>query len=70
MHDGKIVYALIQRALWNRKHTPFLLCKCKRGDAVRNADHVCELIDHDEYLILNEKLSNSGTENKGKKSKG
>ena len=36
---------------------PFLSCKCKRGDAVRNADNVCELIDHDEYVELNEKSS-------------
>ena len=42
------------------KHTPFLLYKCKRKESVRNADHVCKLISHKEYLTLNEKLSNSG----------
>ena len=46
MLDGKMGYALTQNALWNRKHTGFLLCKCKRGEAFRNADHVYKLITH------------------------
>ena len=57
MHDEKMGYALTQHALWNRKHTPFLLCKRKSGDAVRNADHIFRLINHDEYLSLNNRSS-------------
>ena len=70
MHDGKMDYTLIQHALWNIKHTQFLLCKCKMGDTVRNSNHVCKLIDHDEYLILNEKSSKQWHRKKGKTSKG
>ena len=57
MYDGKMGYALTQHALWNRNHTSFILCKCKRGDAVNNTDFVCKLINNDEYLSLNEKFS-------------
>ena len=57
MHDAKMGYALLQHCLWNRTYTPFLLCKCSRGDAVRNADHVCEFISQDEYVELNDKSS-------------
>ena len=66
MHDGKMDYAITQSSLWNRKHTPFLLFKCKRGDTVRNADRVCELITHDEYVELNEKLSKKWHKKQGK----
>ena len=31
MHDGKMLYLLKQHSQWNRKHYPFLMCKCKRG---------------------------------------
>ena len=57
MHDGKTDYTITQHSLWNRKHTPLLLYNCKRGDAVRNADEVCGLIDHDEFVELNKKSS-------------
>ena len=57
MHDAKMGYALLQHGLWNRTHTPFLLCKCSRGDAVRNADHVCKFISQEEYVELNDKSS-------------
>ena len=53
MHDEKMGYALTHHALWDIKHTPFLICKCKRGEVFRNADHVCKLITHEEYLTLN-----------------
>ena len=38
-HDEKMTCNLTQHSKWNRKPHPFLLCKCKRGDAVRNYDH-------------------------------
>ena len=69
MHYGKMVYALTQHALWNRKHILFLLCKCKRGEAVRNGDHVCKLISHKDYLILNKQLSKQWYRKQGKDKK-
>ena len=36
IHDGKILYNLVQHSLWSRKYHPFVLCKCKRGQAVVN----------------------------------
>ena len=57
MYGGKMGYALTHHSLWTRKHTPFLLCKCKRGDVVRKADHVCKLITHKEYVKLKDKSS-------------
>ena len=52
-HNAKEGYALTHHALWNRKHTPFLLCKWKREEVVRNADHVYKLFTHEEYPTLN-----------------
>ena len=66
MHDAKMGYALVQHGLWNRTHTPFLLCKCSRGDAVRNADHVCKFISQEEYVKLNDKSSRQWHKNQGK----
>ena len=57
MHDAKMGYALVQHGLWNRTHTPFLLCKCSRGDAVRSADHVCDFISQEEYVKLKNESS-------------
>ena len=32
MHDVKMVYMfLTQHSQWNRKHHPFLFCKCRKG---------------------------------------
>ena len=36
MHDGKMLYLLTQHSQWNRKHYPFLMCKCKRGGFFTN----------------------------------
>ena len=54
-HDGKMLYILTQHSLWNRSGFPFLLCKCRRGDCVKNVDHHCELIGDKERLELYEK---------------
>ena len=48
-HDAKMLYLLLQHSLWNRKHHPFLLCKCKRGDGLTSSDHSCELWDDVSY---------------------
>ena len=52
MHDGKMLYILTQHSLYNRKHHPFILCTCKRGDAVRDPNYVCKLIPHEQHLNL------------------
>ena len=32
MHDGKMLYLITQNSLPNRKHYPYLMCNCKRGE--------------------------------------
>ena len=51
-HDGKMLYILTQHGLWNRKFAPFLLCKCKRGDAVESNTHECQIISNEEQVTL------------------
>ena len=55
LHDGKMHYLLTQHSLFNRKHKPFLLCKCMRGAGVVDPDHKCELTSHAETLRLHER---------------
>lgn len=52
LHDGKMLYLLTQHSLFNRRHTPFILCTCKRGDGVINNDHVCTLLSQEEQEQL------------------
>ena len=40
MHDGKMLYLITQHSMWNRKHYPFLMCKCKRGVFLKQTPHV------------------------------
>ena len=48
-----MLYLLTQHSLWNRKHSPFLLCSCKRGLGVVNNDtHECEILPHEEQVRL------------------
>ena len=54
-HDGKMLYILTQHSLWNRKHNPFLLCNCSRGDAVKDGVHQCEFIDHHKQVEFYER---------------
>ena len=51
LHDGKMLYLLTQHSLFNRKHQPFLLCTCQRGEGI-DRNHICKLIDHDEQICL------------------
>ena len=51
MHDGKMLYLLIQNSSYNRKFYPFLFCKCRRGDFLKDG-FKCELITHNEHQIL------------------
>ena len=46
LHDGKMLYLLTQHSLFNRKHFPFLLCTCGRGEGVINEDHECKFVSH------------------------
>ena len=56
VHDAKMIYNLTQHSLWNRRFHPFLLCKCKRGEAVKDPiNHKCQLISDKEYVLLYEK---------------
>ena len=50
LHDGKMLYLLTQHSLFNRKHHPFLLCTCKRGEGVRNQEHQCRFLSQDEQI--------------------
>ena len=49
MHDGKMIYQLTQHSLYNRKYYPFLLCKCHRGDGVKNSEHECVQVTHSDH---------------------
>ena len=55
LHDGKMLYLLTQHSLFNRKHYPFLLCKCQRGQGVRDKTHKCEMISHEETIRLHDR---------------
>ena len=48
LHDGKMLYLLTQHSLFNRKHFPFLLCKCQRGQGVTDENHECQYVGHEE----------------------
>jgi hypothetical protein len=48
MHDGKMHYLLSQHTLYNCKHHPYILCKCRRGQGVTNPDHTCVWLTHEE----------------------
>ena len=48
-----MLYLLTQHAQWNRKHSPFLLCSCTKGEGVRNNEnHVCKLITSNDQKSL------------------
>ena len=52
MHDGKMLYMITQHSLYTRKHYPFLLWECHRGDGVMNPDHECNIVTHQEQCDL------------------
>ena len=56
IHDGKMLYLLLQHSQWNRKHNPFLLCECSRGEGVKNnRTHVCTMLSHERQIQLYDK---------------
>ena len=48
LHDGDMLYFLIQHFLYSRKHNPFLLCWCDCGQGVRDKNHICKQVTNDE----------------------
>ena len=46
LHDGKMLYLFTAHSLHNRRHHPFLLCKCQRGQGCIDENHECVLIPH------------------------
>ena len=49
--DAKMLHNLTQHSQWNRKHYPFVLCKCKRGKAAINfRTHKCKIISYADQL--------------------
>ena len=52
MHECKMLYLLTQHLLWNRKNYPFLLCKCKCGQGIRDPNHVCRMRSHEDDIAL------------------
>ena len=52
VHDCKMLYSLLQCSMWNRKHHPFCLCDCMKGDGVINPDHVCTFITDENHVKL------------------
>ena len=71
LHDGKMLYLLTQHSLWSRRHHPFLLCKCRRGEGVVNSENECKILSHDEQVKLwgrslrrwEDKIRRSGPDN-------
>ena len=56
MHDGKMLYLLLQHSTYCRKYHPFLSCKCARGDAVRNEQsHTCEMMTNKDYAFYQDR---------------
>ena len=48
LHDRKMLYLLTQHSSWNRKNHPFLMCKCMRGDGVKDEQHQCNMMNNAE----------------------
>ena len=66
MHDGKMLYLLTKHSLWNRKHYPFLMCKCKRGHFFQNQS-ACKLITQEKHIKYWEKSKEHFDNEKEKK---
>ena len=52
LHDGKMLYLLTQHSQWNRRHHPYLLCTCYRGDGVKDESHKCMWLSNEEQINL------------------
>ena len=52
VHDGKMLYSLLQYSMWNRKHSPFIMCKYKRREGLNNDSHECTMFDDETYKNL------------------
>ena len=52
VHNAKLIYMICQHAQWSQILKPLFLCKCNRGQAARNKNHVCSIISDAEQVIL------------------
>ena len=51
VHVAKMICNLTQDSKWNRTHHPFLLRKCKPGDAVKKAaSHKCHMMSKEYHI--------------------
>ena len=48
-HDGKMIYELTQHSSWSRKHHPYVLCKCSKGESTKSSNHICQKISDKDY---------------------
>ncbi len=50
IHDGKMIYLLLQHLQWNRKYHPYAFCTCKKGSGVvQNDDEECVMWTDEKY---------------------
>ena len=54
-HDTTFIYELTGHGNWNRLKKSFLLCKCNKGNAARDKNHVCTLILDNKQELLYDK---------------
>ena len=47
-----MLYLLTQHSQWNRRHHPYLLCTCHRGDGVKDESHKCMWLSNEEQINL------------------
>ena len=47
-----MLYLITQHAQWNRRHHPYLLCTCHRGDDVKDEIHKCMWLSNEEQINL------------------
>ena len=52
VHDAKMLYSLTQHSQWNRKHNPFLVCKCNRNTGLDDENHKFIMLDDSESKRL------------------
>ena len=53
IHDIKMIESLLQCSKNTRTYHPFPLCKCKRGEALKNIDNFkCKMFTDKEYVRL------------------
>ena len=49
MNDMSMLYKILGCVSWSNNKQPYPLCKCNKGVAFGNPNHVCHLIKDDEW---------------------